>query len=158
MAKLTVKGLDELLSFTNELSKSTDEILKIGMYDGVAIIADEVNRSIDGLKTQNGTSKEAKYINDAQKQGLKDGFGVARYRSDNGVWSTVIGFNGYNRMKSRKYPDGQPNQMIARCVESGTSYTLKQPFMRQALTRVRKKAVETMQKKVISEINKLERK
>lgn len=158
MAKITVKGIDELLSFTNDLSKSADDIIKVGMYDGVAVIADEINRGIDALKTQDGTSKQAKYINDAQKKGLKEGFGVSRYRNENGVWNTVIGFNGHNRLKSKKYPNGQPNQMIARCVESGTSYTLKQPFMRQALTRVRKKAVETMQKKVISEVNKLERK
>jgi len=53
--------------------------------------------------------------------------------------NTKIGFDGYDRK-------GVPNALKARAMESGTSTQPKRPFVRPAVNRVKKKAIEEMGK------------
>ncbi len=50
---------------------------------------------------------------------------------------------------------GQPNQLVARGVESGSSWKLKHPFIRPAVTRSRKKAEAKMAEILDQEIEKI---
>ena len=59
----------------------------------------------------------------------------------NGYIHTKFGFAGYNSLKSKKYPKGHPNVMIARAVEKGTSFRRKNPFINKA-TKAAAKAAE----------------
>lgn len=151
MGNLTVKGLDSFVDFTNEIASQTDAIIKASMYEGVKILADEAKKAVEGLRTESG-GQTPRYITKIQKDGLKEGLGVARFRKEDGKWTTVIGFNGYNRLRTRKYPNGQPNQLVARSVESGTSYQKKEPFMRKAYNNARAKAIAAVQAQAIKEI------
>ena len=76
-------------------------------------------------------------------------------QDQNGYLNVKIGFDGYNRTKTDQYPQGQPNQLVARGVESGTSWKQKHPFIRPAVTRARKKAEEKMAEVLDYEIKKI---
>ena len=45
--------------------------------------------------------------------------------------NTKIGFDGYNDVKTKKYPNGQPNMMIARSINAGTSFRRPYPFVQR---------------------------
>ena len=66
-----------------------------------------------------------------------------------------IGFDGYNKTKTKKYPKGQPNQVVARGVESGTTWKKKYPFVRPAVERARKAVQAKMAETVDKEIKKV---
>ena len=93
--------------------------------------------------------------NQYQKKGLEDSFGIAPIRNDNGFVNVKLGFDGYNGLKTKRWPNGQPNQMIARSVERGTSWMKANPFMKRALRKARKQAQEAMASRLQSEIQKI---
>lgn len=141
-----------------KLGKSTEEIAKKALYEGANIVADEMRAGIDALPTDEswGTQKNpAKGIREKQKQGLQEGFGISPMQNDNGLINVHVGFSGYNDVKSKKYPSGQPNQMIARVAESGTSFSRKTPFINSAIRKSRKKAEAKMKEIGEEEINKI---
>lgn len=82
-----------------------------------------------------------------------DSFGVTKISMDQkGFYNRKIGFDGYNQVVTRAYPKGQPNQLIARVVESGSSYMDKMPFVRPAVRRTKNAAIERMQQVIDEEI------
>ena len=90
-----------------------------------------------------------------QKRGLIDGFGISGLQNDNGFHNVKLGFDGYNATKTEDYPNGQPNQLVARGVESGTSWKQKKPFIRPAINASRKEAEKKMAEVIDEEIQKL---
>lgn len=84
-----------------------------------------------------------------------DGLGISQMETSEGTVNVKISFDGYNAMKTKKYPKGQPNILIARAIESGTSFRQKYPFVRKAVNASRKKAQETMQKVIDDEASKI---
>ena len=66
-----------------------------------------------------------------------------------------IGFDGYNQLTTKRWPQGQPNSMVARSVESGTSWMKKQPFMRNAEQSAKGPCEAVMEKTVDEHIKKL---
>ena len=86
-------------------------------------------------------------ITEAQKQGLRDGFGIARLQDDNGYLNVKLGFNGYNSQRSKSYPGGQPNSLIARSVNGGCSFRQRIPFVDNAVNQTRSAAEQKMKDK-----------
>ena len=76
-------------------------------------------------------------------------------KDDAGYLNVKIGFDGYNAMRTEKYPQGQPNQLVARGVESGTSWKQKHPFVRPAINASRKRAEAKMAEVLDKEIEKV---
>ena len=116
-----------------------------GVYYAKAMVEDGV---VTGYGTD--TNPLPGGVTAVQKAGLLDGFGISKLQDDSGYLNVKLGFDGYNRTRTEKYPQGQPNQLVARGVESGTSWKQKKPFIRPAVTRSRKPA-ETEMKRVIDE-------
>ena len=158
MAYLKMKGLKEYELKLSRLEANTEKIAGNAIYEGAKIVADEIKNSINSLgveKSHKGTSDNLlSGITEDQKQGLKDGFGIASMEYKNGYYSVKLGFDGYNNTKTKKYPKGQPNVLIARAVESGTSFRKKNPFVRPAVRRTKAKAEQTMAKVIDEEITK----
>ena len=75
--------------------------------------------------------------------------------NDKGYWNVKLGFDGYNKVKTKTYPNGQPNAMIARATESGSSVREKTPFVRTAVSATQKQAVEIAKRVVDEEISKI---
>ena len=62
---------------------------------------------------------------------------------------------GRNRVQTQAYPNGQPNAVIARSMESGSSARVKQPFVRKAVNAARPRAEARMGDKIKDMVDKI---
>lgn len=159
MASITFKGFEKYGTVITQLYKETPKILGRVTYEGAGIIADEIRKGIEGLPIVDGFGTAENPlpggVTKTQKAGLLDGFGISGLQDDNGFINVKLGFDDYNGTRTKTYPQGQPNALVARGVESGTSWKKKHPFVRPAVTRARKKAEEKMAEVLGYEIAKL---
>ena len=160
MAYIRFKGLEEYERKLSQLERAyREQIAGKAIYAGSAIVADAIKRGIEGLPVVTGYGTQENPlpggVTAVQKQGLKDGLGIAPMQDDRGYFNVKIGFDGYNRTKTEKYPNGQPNQLVARGVESGTSWKQKKPFVRPAINASRKRAEAKMAEVLDKEIKKI---
>ena len=137
------------------LEQSTDRIVREVIHDGAEIVADAIREGLESLPTSEhggrpwwGTPGHPAYgPSREQKQGLLDSFGITPISTDaKGFTNVHIGFDGYNGIRSARWPQGQPNQMVARAVESGTSFMEANPAIKRARARARKAAEKAMER------------
>ena len=69
-------------------------------------------------------------------------------QNDGGFLNVKMGFDGYNSVTTPKYPTGQPNVMVARMFNSGTSSMSKQAFFDQTVNASRAAAKNTAVQKI----------
>ena len=159
MPTIKFKGMDEYLNRLEALYVNTDKMVGEAIYKGADIVADETKGALKGLPTDNRSKLKAgeqrSSINEIQKQGLIHSFGIAPLRDDSGFINVKTGFDGYNRLISKNYPIGQPNVMVARALESGTSFMKKNRVITRATNRARKPCEEAMKKSVEESIEKI---
>ena len=159
MAKITFPGLRDYELMLSKIEGVTDDMIGRAVYEGAGIVADAVKANIEALPivTGYGTSENPLPggVTAVQKAGLREGFGISRLQDDSGYLNVKLGFDGYNRTQTEKYPSGQPNQLVARGVESGTSWKQKKPFIRPAVNKTRKQAEQKMKDVLDEEISKI---
>lgn len=140
MAQIKIYGFDEVIRKINNAEKNSSKIVGKAIYEGASIAADALKKSIQDLPLdeRHGTQDSPlNGIKKLQRIGLENGMGIASMQDDKGFQNVKIGFAGYNLIKTKKYPKGQPNAMIARSVESGTSFSQKIPFVRKTIKQIR---------------------
>lgn len=152
-ATINANGINEYLQIINRLGGNIEETAKKAVYEGAAIIADQVKANIEALPVDEhwGTPQSPLHgVKKYQKEGLLESFGVAPMRNDKGLINTRVGFDdaGYNS-------HGQPNAMIARATESGTTFSDKIPFFENAVRTTRNAAKQKMIAIVEKEMEKL---
>lgn len=152
MATIRFSKLRDYELMLGKIGDASKDICGAAIYEGAKIIADEVKANLESLKTvsdaaaiQAAKKEEATYITSRSKKGLIKSFGVTPMSQDgDGIYNVKLGFDGYNDVKTKKWPKGQPNQLIARACESGSSAMIKQPFFREAVQKTKKKAESRM--------------
>lgn len=157
--------MDEYIAQLQKLGKNTDKVIGAGVYAMAGVVADEVRQSIESLPAGNDEQENiAAYragrkskLSKKEKDGLLDGLGISSAQNDGGYINVKIGFSGYNSVKTKKYPNGQPNVLIARITESGSPYRDKTPFMRTAVARARQEAIKKGQAAIDDEIAALQK-
>ena len=155
MARMEIRGFDEL---ELRLSKLADpEIAKDVVMSGAQPVADEIRKSIEALPEDKfrylKKNEVFTGVPKQQKQDLLDSLGITSPDIDfDGNTNTKIGFDGYGKLPTKKYPKGVPNQLLARAVESGSSVRKKTPFIRKAVNKSKKLAEAEMQKKLDEKI------
>lgn len=151
MATFKTQGLDKYVAQLERLGKKTDTVISEAVYEMAKVVADEVKANLialpsvpdtEGLKAFASEPQQKIPITKAQKWGLVHSFGIASLRNEGGFIHVKIGFDGYNEVKTKTFPNGQPNALIARIIESGSSTREKTPFLRLALAASRKKGIE----------------
>ena len=159
MAKITFPGLNDYELMISKLSKGVDDIAGKAIYAGAGIVADAIKENIKALPIVRGYGTEKDPlpggVTAPQKAGLIDGMGISPMQNDGGYLNVKIGFDGYNATKTEKYPQGQPNQLVARGVESGTSWKQKKPFIRPAINASKSRAEAEMARILDQEIEKI---
>lgn len=152
---MEIRGFDEL---ELRLSKLADpELAKDVVMAGAQPVADEIRKSIEALPEDKFRYLKKNEVFTGvprrQKQDLLDSLGITPPDIDfNGNTNTKIGFDGYGKIPTKKYPKGVPNQLLARAVESGSSVRKKTPFIRKAVNKAKKLAEAEMQKKLDEKI------
>ena len=149
------KGMDEYLQKLGNLELRAPESIGKAVYKGADIVADAVKANINNMPVEDQYSERITGIKSIQKIGLIKSFGIAKMRDDNGYYNVKLGFDGYNTLKTKKYPQGQPNAMIARTFESGNSFTKKIPFVAPAVRATREAAEQKMAQVIDTEISKV---
>lgn len=158
MGRVRFKGLDEYMLKITKLGTRTEEICGKAIYHGAEIIADAVKENIRDLPVDEsyGTHGNKTHgLKQIQKTGLEKSFGITKLRNDADYYNVKLGFDGYNGLTTKGHPHGQPNQMIARAIESGTSFSDKIPFVRPAVTWGKPFAEKRMAKVLDEEIEKI---
>lgn len=163
MATIEFTGIDEYAAKLRALDKAGTSICRAAVYDGAGVVADAIRQRINSLHTITPTDAIVAWretvpvdgITEAQKEGLLDGMHLQKIRDENGFICTEVGFAGYNTVKTHKFPDGQPNALIARSIESGSSARQKQPFIRPTVNQVRGAAETAMEIKINDMISKI---
>ena len=133
------------------MGKEGKTIAEKAVCAGAAIVADAVRANIDALPAVKDEWGVIAYNNhwsapltETAKKGLQDGFGISPMGNEDGILNVT-----------KKYPKGQPNAIIARSLESGSSIAKKRPFVAPAVRKTKKAAEETMAKIIDEEIAKI---
>lgn len=135
MAKFQYDGIDDYIAQLQKLYENTDQVIGEAVYNGAGTVMKYVSAAVSEIVTDNRHgSPEHRVIGPTtyQKEGLARSLGISPARYDGTFYNVKIGFDGYNDLKTKSWPQGQPNSLIARSIESGTSWMQKQPFMRKA--------------------------
>ena len=138
MAKITFTGLDQYAEQLQGILQHLPKMVNAALYDGAKVLADATQAEINGLTE----------LTPEARQGLHDGLGIARFWNSNGVTTTKIGFEGYNKKRTARWPNGQPNAMIARSLIRGTSWMKANRFTARAAKKARERSIEAMQQRL----------
>lgn len=151
MASYKLKGLEEYEKVLSGIAGAAEkgELAGAAIYAGADVVADAIRGGIRELPEvdhrKRGTAgNQLDGITSAQKEGLLEGFGITPMRNDNGLFNVKLGFDGYNKVKTKRWPAGQPNAMIARSVNSGTSFRKKTRFVDIAAKKAKPEAQKAM--------------
>lgn len=143
MAKLTIKGLDKYIADLSAISNMTDDEIGKCIFPAAQIVADAARAGIESLPVGKNPIKGE--ITAEQKAGLLEGLGIASMQVKGTELNVKLGMDGYNSK-------GQPNSMILRSIEAGTSWGRPaNPVVKKAVQKTRKQAEQAM----IDEFNKI---
>lgn len=159
---LNIRELDAFERSIALLREEAKQVAKRALYDGAAVAADALRISVDALDRvsdvqaiQAWRTGKPTILSVSQKNGLREGLGVSPMKERGGTISVKIGFDGYNRVKTKRWPNGQPNQVIAASCEHGSSAMLEQPFIRPTMEKNRSAILRAMIKTATGEITKI---
>jgi HK97 gp10 family phage protein len=150
-------AFENYLKELSRFEKDEPEIGKKIVTAGAQPVADEIRNQLNNLPddTFRHLKKDEEFtgLPDIQWKDLSEGLGIAKADIDNsGNANTKVGFKGYGSHPTKKYPNGLPNALLARAVESGSSVRKKTPFVRPAVNKSKSKAIDEMQKTLENEI------
>lgn len=156
MAKLKIKGFDELASQFYAAEKGAVGAMKQGVYVGADIVIKSFKREIEGLpEVKEGTFPRRNHpvngLTPLQKQGLIEGLGIPKMDEKGGTIQTHIGFHGFNKVK-RNGSNGQRNSTIARLTITGTATRRKNDFSSRAIKNAKAEAEKAMKEKMENSI------
>lgn len=150
--KYRIKNLDTLLTQLADMSNAFvfDEEARKALNKGSEIVADITRDELEKLPVDNRTfAPEGRTsIMQVQKNALLKGFGISPIQD--GKKDNINRKTGVNRDRNKL---DQPNVVIARRLENGTSYMPKNPVFSRASRKARSKCIEAMRDSLNSSIN-----
>lgn len=151
MARVSFKGHADYALRLRELEHTAagGEMLEEAVKAGAKPVADEIRNQLSKLPGDDFRRLDDGEIftglSYRQKQDLLESFGLTPIDRDRrGFVHTKAGFDDYGSFPTKAYPQGLPNQLLARAVESGSSVRAKTPFVRPAVRATRKEAEAEM--------------
>ena len=158
IARFTFKGAKEYAIRLSKLGEKSRQVGGKAIYKAAGVVADGIRKEIDALPIRSGygsPEKPLRGVTEKGKKGLQEGLGISSIEDNDGLLNVKIGFDGYNSVKTKKYPQGQPNQLVARGVESGTSWLVKIRFVSKGVSKSRKTAEQIMNNTINEETEKI---
>lgn len=160
MARFAFKAGDEWALKLSRLAAGSDEIAKKAIYAAADIVADKIKSNLEALPEDKfrhlPNGEKFNGLPQSQKDDLAESFGITPITMDSqGNHNTKIGFDGYGSAPTKAYPQGVPNQLLARAVESGSSVRDATPFVRPAVKVTKKPAQAEMGRVVDEETEKI---
>lgn len=140
------KGINEYIAQLGDLMYQSEEMCKRSIYPAAGLVADRIDLFIDSIETRAPHGDDGVF--EDQRRGLHEGFGISQFQNRFGYIHVKLGFDGYNQHVTDTYPKGQPNAMIARAINSGTSFSKKYPFVDWAVRDTREDAEKMMKENI----------
>ena len=149
--------IDEYIYKLDQMHANTEEMIGRSIFPGAAIVTDAIRAGIEGIpEAPSHYARGMKTgLTASQKAGLLDGLGIAVMRNDGGFLNVKVGMDGYNSTVTKRWPKGQPNALIIRALESGTSFQVRQPVIAPAIRSSRNAAIQKMKEQFDEETRKV---
>ena len=147
--KLKIKGgVDDLLKDLTVLTSDTERMISAALYDGAGLIFKSYKAAAQSIPTDDrvcvrGNARKFG-LTPAQKAGIVEAVGIAKFRTEAGEVNTKIGIDGYNSVVTKRWPKGQPNVVVARGLVNGTSWLRPYDFPGKAKRAVKAEAERKM--------------
>ena len=157
---LQVTGLTELLTALEATTADMSVICTAVCHSGADVAADEMKEQIQALKTTSdddyGASSGKRYAYSWEKEGLIESMGIAPARETGSKIDFKVGFDGYasGGKASKTYPKGKANAMLANSINTGTSFLVAQPFIKNTLKLCKSSAILKMDEELKTELAK----
>ena len=153
--ELKVDGLTDLSQALNELGEAAGSVAAGALFEGAAIMKDELLKSAAEIKTApfkyaSTHRGETRLPSPEEKEAvIAAGVGVAKFDKDADGVDTAVGFKnaGYTDLGGKQ----RPVPAIVNAINSGTSFMRKQPFVRKASKTGGTKAVAKMKEHIETE-------
>lgn len=156
MARMTFKAGDEYALKLTALGVQSEEIAIKAIESGAGIVTNEIRKNLTAnlndpeSASRNGRVQFKNFYNKTSGS-LFESLGITPVERDkDGILQAKIGFGDPDYD-----PNGVPNVLKARVMESGSSTIRKRPFVRPAVNATRKAAQEEMQRIIDEEIEKI---
>ena len=154
-----IKASSDLAAYIQSLESlegKTRSVMGKAVYAGAKVVTDEVRKAIQGVRVRGNKQappgQPISGLTSVQRTGLLKGMGIASMRNDAGYLNVKVGFEGYNRTFTKKFPKGVPNVLVARALEKGATWHVKEPVISKATRSSRTKAVAEMEKELERQI------
>ena len=155
--KVSTSGIPKLIDMLKEAGEAAHDIAAESLYEGAGVMADAVSSAVNGIVTepfQYAAGGHKRLPSPEEKELLENADkGVAKFRDDGASVQTSVGLNatGYGQIKGRT----KAIPMIANAINSGTSFMMKQPFYRKAMSQTKGAALSKIEDGIKSRIEKL---
>jgi len=148
-------GLDEVMSTLARLNKDAEKVAAESLYEGAGIIADAFANAAKSIRTEPFKYKKKQRLpSPEEKAAIVGKTGIAKFNANGSEVNTLIGVSG-----AAGYADigGKPKavRLIARSINSGTSFMPKQPVFRKAKSASQKAAKAAIIRKAEEMLNEI---
>lgn len=162
MASFKCEGMEEFIETCIFTEKSLDGIVGRSIYPGAKIMGDAIKAATAGIPVDDTLFRfSAQYgrlrrgITSRQKKALIESMGIAEIKKNWFGYNVKIGWDGYNDIVTERWKDGQPNAMIARSLNSGTSFLQKYPFVDVTVNAYANPTVQAISEQFDKELDKI---
>ena len=152
---MKTEGVEEISRMLKDLGDKAQSAASKGLYKGAGIMAEEIKRSADGIRTApfRYAGKGETRLPSPEEKDIVTGAGktgIARFKKDGLNVETSVGYSrsGYADLKGRR----KPIPLIANAINSGTSFMQKQAFFRQGVNRATKSASDAIRDTIEDEL------
>ena len=140
---MKVDGMDELSRILQQLGDKAEAVAKRSLYEGAGIMADGFAKAAESIRTEPFRGKKDHRLPSPEEKNAMIGrVGIAKFNTTGMETDTLVGLSagGYVKIGSRNVAV----RLIARSINSGTSFMEKQPVFRKAKTQFSKSASQAI--------------
>ena len=156
-----MKGLDKYIERLESLSNpyNAQVCIENAVTEGSKVVSQMTLAELEKMPVDNRP-----FVKDGMRTGVTQkvknelikSFGITPLDIKGNTIDRKTGVDyGYNGVATRKYPKGQPNIVIARSLEKGTSFMPKNPVISRASRKARKPCIEAMKKSFEDDIERI---
>ena len=148
---MTIKtdGLDRLGQILAQLENEAGNVAAGALYEGAGIAANAFTAATNSIRTEPfwyAPEGKTRLASPEEKEALAGKVGIAKFDKNGAEVTTIIGISGkagYEMVNGKK----KPVLLIARSINSGTSFMKKQPVYRKAKLTCEKAAQDAIVQK-----------
>ena len=140
---INTAGVAELSEMLSRVGDKAEEIASGSLYKGAGVVADAFSAAVNSIRTEPfkyAYGGRKRLASPEEKAALQGKTGVAKFRKNGSEVDTIIGI-GANAGYADIAGNSKAVRLIGRSINSGTSFMVKQPVFRKAVSSSRGAAV-----------------